>query len=438
MSRLRDWAIRAAVWFAALPVLLVLLAVALAQRRASNAARRDGRRPRLIYGPTPIISIKYMSQAMRARGYTATTYVYNTYGINSRDDFDRAVLARSQGAASGFGARLRRTPLGRYTVFAWALRRFDVFHYFFDGGFLRGTPLRFLELQLLHLAGKASVVMPYGSDVAVESRISSLGFRHVLQTAYPDLVRREKKTLRQIRYFSRHADVVVGCLFHVETLERWDLLPLHYYPIDTDLWQPAPGGSAAEELVVAHTPNHRAFKGTDALIGACERLRQEGVPIRLVLLEGVPNERVREVLSECDVLAEQFINGYGLSAMEGMALGKAVLSNLSDPHYYDFMRAACGLDECPIVSTRPEEIEQTLRELATDPDRCRRLGEAGREFVLRFHSFAAVGEMWERVYQSCWSGEPVTLGAWKPTTKRVEPRSHSRANPAAGDIAVGR
>jgi glycosyltransferase involved in cell wall biosynthesis len=369
-----------------------------------------------------------MSQAMRARGYTTTTYVYNTYGINSPDDFD----------VVGGAGRLRHTPLGRYAVFAWALRRFDVFHYFFDGGFLRGTPLRFLELQLLHLAGKAAVVMPYGSDVAVGSRISSLGFRHGLQTAYPDLARREKKTLHQIRYFSRHADVVVGCIFHVETLERWDVLPLHYYPIDTDLWKPRPSRIASEELVVAHTPNHRAFKGTDSLISACERLRDEGVPIRLLLLEGVPNERVREVLSECDVLAEQFINGYGLSAMEGMALGKPVLSNLSDPHYYDFMRAACGLDECPIVSTRPEEIEQTLRELATDRERCRNLGEAGRAFVLRFHSFGAVGEMWERVYQRCWHGEPVTLGAWKPATRGGELGDQSRAKPAAGDIAVGR
>jgi glycosyltransferase involved in cell wall biosynthesis len=438
MSRLRHWSVTAAVWLAAFPVLLVLLAVGLAQRRASSEAKRDGRRPRLIYGPTPIISIKYMSQAMRARGYTATTYVYTTYGINSRDDFDYSVLDRPHDVGPGFAAMLRRTPLARYAVFAWALRRFDVFHYFFDGGFLRGTPLRFLELQLLRLAGKASVVMPYGSDVAAPSRVSSLGFRHGLQTTYPDLVRREKRTLRQIGYFSRHADVVVGCIFHVETLERWDLLPLHYYPIDTDLWRPGPARTASEELVVAHTPNHRAFKGTDALVSACERLRRAGVPIRLVLLEGVPNERVREILSECDVLAEQFINGYGLSAMEGMALGKAVLSNLSDPHYYDFMRAACGLDECPIVSTRPEEIEQTLRELATDRDRCRTLGEAGRAFVLRFHSFDAVGEMWERVYRRCWWGEPVALGAWNPSTGDIELRDHSRENDETGDVAAGR
>lgn len=418
MSWTRRRVVGAAVWLAAVPALPFLLCVAVMQRRASAAARRAGRRPRLIYGPTPIISIRYMSLAMRQRGYTAATYVDDVYVINSRKDFDYCLDDRPLRPFPSVATALRRRVFGRYAAFAWCLRNFDVFHYFFNGGFLRGTPLRFFELQLVHLAGKAAVVMPYGSDVAVPSRISSLGWRHGLQMTSPELVRREDKTLRQIHYFSRHADVVVGCIFHVETLERWDLLPLHYYPIDTELWQPSPRSSTSDELVVAHTPNHRAHKGTDALIAACERLRRDGVPIRLELLERVSNDRVRAVLAECDVLAEQFVNGYGLSAIEGMALGKPVLSNLSDDHYYEFLREACGLDECPIVSTRPEEIEQTLRELAGDRERCQRLGEAGRAFVLRFHSFEAVGEMWERVYLRCWERQPVTLGAWKPPEER--------------------
>ena len=36
-----------------------------------------------------------------------------------------------------------------------------------------------------------------------------------------------------------------------------------------------------------------------------------------------------------------------------------------------------------------------LRELAADPDRRRRLGAAGREYVERHHSYAAVGEFFE-------------------------------------------
>ena len=50
--------------------------------------RRRGDKARVIYGPVPIISIKYMSQALRSVGYQADTLVYEWYSINRRDDFD--------------------------------------------------------------------------------------------------------------------------------------------------------------------------------------------------------------------------------------------------------------------------------------------------------------------------------------------------------------
>ena len=372
-------------------------------------------KPRLIYGPTPVISIKYMSEAMRRHGYETATYVYGVYGINSRKDFDYYIFDIPGASTAAPRSRAGRLLFGRYAVFLWLMRRFDVFHYFFDGGFLAGTPLRFLELQLLHLAAKGAIVMPYGSDVAVPSQIASVEWRRGLAASYPELARHESRTLRQIDYFSRHADVVVACIFHMETLPRWDLLTIHYYPIDTDSWRPTLSPrETRKELVVAHTPNHRSLKGTDELIRACEELQADGYPVRLILLEGVSNDEVRQVVSDCDVLAEQFLHGYALSAIEGMSLGKPVLSNLSDGRYYDLLRLRGGLDECPILSTTPDQIRAHLIKLMDDPDLRRTLGVAGREYVLRFHSFEAVTAMWERVYRRVWDGEEIELGIWKP------------------------
>src|SRR5262249_28357673 len=60
----------------------VLAARAAVEAPRSRARRRNGTRPRLVYGPTPIISIKYMGDAMRRRGYEATTFVYGVASIN--------------------------------------------------------------------------------------------------------------------------------------------------------------------------------------------------------------------------------------------------------------------------------------------------------------------------------------------------------------------
>lgn len=405
----------------AVPALPLLTGAALAARVPTDRRRREGRPPRLVYGPTPIISIKYMREAASRLGFEARTIVSDVYAINERSDFDE-VLA-DQFRSLGPLARPVRGFAGPYLMLASALFRFDVFHFFFDGGFLAGTPLRFLEVQLLHLAGKKVVAMPYGGDVAVPSRLRSASLRHGFALSYPELGRRERYTERQLRYFSERADVVVACLMHFETLPRWDLLTLHYYPIDTDVWRPSESREGGGPLVVGHAPNHRHLKGTEFLIAACEELRAEGYDVELRLLERLPNREVRDALAECDVVAEQFILGYALTAMEGMALGKPVLSNLSEPGYYEPFRLYAGLDECPILDTPVERIKENLRLLLDDAALRAQLGRAGRRYVERFHSYEVVGRMWQRVYDDLWHGRPLGISVWNPAESATEART---------------
>src|SRR5262249_35924933 len=113
--------------------LLWLTAVALIERGRTWLRRRRGARPRLIWGPVPIVSLRYWSDAMRHAGYQSMTCVTGTYSINERKDFD---VYRDEFSSD-------------YRFFAWTLRRSDVFIRFFDGGFLRWTPLQWFEAPLL-------------------------------------------------------------------------------------------------------------------------------------------------------------------------------------------------------------------------------------------------------------------------------------------------
>lgn len=385
-----------------------LLVAALMARPASLRRRRERVRPRLIYGPLPITSIKYMSFAMRQAGYDTFTLVDERYVIHAPDDFDAD--AATYGRTSTL-RRMVRTVFGQYAILGWLLGRYDVFHYFFDGGFLRRTPLRFVEVQLLHLAGKRAVVMPYGSDVAIPTRIRSLDWRHGLMRNYPETGRIEQRRIRQVDYFSRRADYVVACLVHLETLPRWDLLTIHYYPIDTEEWaqsHPDSGHDGRSGTVsVVHAPNHRALKGTDALIRACDTLRAEGLQVELRLLERVPNSEVRAAIDRSDIVAEEFLLGYGLTGIEGMSLAKPVLSNLEVEGYYELFRRQTRFADCPIVSATPDTVTTQLRRLVTDPALRRRLGQRGREYVLREHSYAAMAALWEAIYARIWYGDPV-------------------------------
>src|SRR5215213_4767635 len=92
LRKLRHWIIAFLMsllnWLIALLSLLLLAIVALRARADTKQRQQRGERPRLIYGPSPIISIKYMSQAMQQAGYVAQTFVNTVYHINNRGDYD--------------------------------------------------------------------------------------------------------------------------------------------------------------------------------------------------------------------------------------------------------------------------------------------------------------------------------------------------------------
>ena len=382
---------------AALPVAVPLLALALAERARSR--RRWGARPRLVWGPTPIISIKYWSQAMRGLGYESVTCVEDVYAIYSRGDFDRHRL--------DFGPRgIWFEPWRDYVVFAWALRRADVFMLFFNGGFLRHTAMQWLEAPLLHLAGKRIVVSPYGSDIAVPGYMGV--WEEAIMADYPDTSRRAPLVRRRVDHLSRHADAIVRNI-NPGYLPRWDVLWPNQFAIDVGAWAPAGEKRRADgregEVVVVHAPNHRALKGTEHVIAAVQTLRKEGLQVRLDLLERRPNDEVRAALQSADILAEQFLAAYAMLAVEGLACGTPVMAHLSflPPE----LRAHPAVRECPIVDTSVVTLTDNLRRLVTDPDLRVRLSRESREFAVRRHSYDALGRVWAAIVDAAWAGRHV-------------------------------
>lgn len=386
--------------------MLPLLAVAAAISRLDTRRRRQrGERPRLMWGPVPIIMIKYWSQALREHGFDSRTCVFDVYAINSREDFD---VHYDEFLPRGVVFE----PLRPYAVFLWMLRITDIYLCYFDGGFLQGTAMRWLELPLLRLAGKQIVVSPYGSDTAVPGHLGVA--EQPLLHDYPQIAAEGEAVRRRVDHFTRWANLVIRN-YQYGYLPRWDVVWPTQLAIDADQWRstaPPSGGNGrdGDEVVVVHAPNHRHIKGTAALIEAVDSLRSEGLGVRLELLERRPNSEVHTAVGSCDIVAEQFIIGYALFAIEGMAAGRPVLSAISSmaPEVKESLRRG-GL---PIVDADRDTLLERLRELVEDPGRRRALGEAGRRFVLEHHSYGAVGERWAEIIGRVWRGEtpPVATG----------------------------
>ena len=384
--------IRGTVHGAALAVAAAVYVVAVVPvaRASASIRRRRDRLPRIMWGTTPLISIRYWSEATRLYGYDSETVVDQVYPINERSDFD-VVLDRAA-----------RLPLLRqlfpYAAFVWAGFRYDIFCLFFDGGLLARTPSWRAELPLMKLAGKKIIVSPYGSDARLPSRARAEDRWNV----YADVPvgaedRAEDDVRRHLEAFGRWADVMLGYNDLAADLPRAEgMLP---FALDLERWRPvdSPGGDV---VTVVHSSNHRHYKGTRFVVAAVEQLQREGLPLELVIVEGARNDEAKRVYERADILATDFlIGGYSYVAVEGMALGKPVLSYMREslwPYHPEWR-------ECPIASASPETLPEVLRRLALDPELRAELSRRGPEYVRKYHSLEAVGAQLDRLYRDLWA-----------------------------------
>ena len=402
--------------------LLVLLMVPL----FLVAALLPGRRTRFIWGASPLISNKYWSEAIREGGRDSVTIMEGFFAINRREDYDLYF----EDFAPAWLPRTIRMGLGTCFGLVYLLRRARVAHISFDGFALGRSWLWRIEGPLMKLAGVKLIVMPYGADNFAYSRVMDLSTRYGLLASYPQFALKDELVRSRLSYWTRRADAVVAG-FLIDGLPRWDVTMPQMFVIDTRQWAPISQYSKADgrnaPVRVLHTPNHRGFKGTEFLVAAVEKLRAEGLLIDLVLLEKVPNDEVRRVMGTVDIMAEQLIYScYALSGIEGMACGLAVMTNLaSEPHTRVYRRYAF-LDECPILSTTPENVVDNLRLLVTRPDLREALGRAGRLYVEKYHSYEAARFLFGSIYAKILDGADIDLINLFHPLKSEHARSHAR------------
>lgn len=373
----------------------------------SKLACSNANKPRLFWGPDPILNIKYWSNSLSTT-YHSKTVVSEYYIINKKEDYDiytDDILFKFK-----FSAKILRR-YEPYFLTYYALKNYDIFHLPFTGLFLGKTKFWKEEAKLFKEFGKKTVLLPYGSDAYMYSKMKNESFQNALLISYPESARNENKIEERVQYWSRYADFIPGG-FMIDGFSRWDVVAGNFVSVDTESMKSKSFYSSAnglnEEVCIVHCPNHRGAKGTEFVIEAVEALKKEGLKINFLLLEKVKNDEVLNILiNKADILVEQLIMGYGLNAIEGMATGTVVVSNLSIEAYTRIFRRYGTLNENPIVSATPENVKDVLRELIGNPKLRETLGIAGRQFSEKYHSPKFSKYLFSNIYKKIWYDETI-------------------------------
>ena len=142
-----------------------------------------GKSLRLVFGSIAILNNHYWSKSMKNLGYKSNTFVFAYFKeISKRSDWDY-VLSDCY--------KLVPYRLRVFLAFAESLLKYDVFVLSYRGFFLQKTFLRYFQAQLLRIANKRIIIIPYGSDAFVYGKIRSTSCAHALMISYPSASRQQ-------------------------------------------------------------------------------------------------------------------------------------------------------------------------------------------------------------------------------------------------------
>ncbi|MFH1021832.1 MAG: tetratricopeptide repeat protein [Planctomycetota bacterium] len=157
----------------------------------------------------------------------------------------------------------------------------------------------------------------------------------------------------------------------------WERSPLLYHirPI-CDFSRVSPCAPVGDVIRVCHTPTSRHIKKTAPFLAVMERLKKRH-PVAVELIEGRSNRDCLAVKARCQISYDQIsVGSFGVSAIESLAAGHAVLVGMSN-------FGACCFPDAPVVFVTPETLEERLDFLLGHPPEIARIGALAREYALR-------------------------------------------------------
>ena len=178
----------------------------------------------------------------------------------------------------------------------------------------------------------------------------------------------------------------------VQAVSTVDLLRhapnLHWLPTAYDVDQLGAFGAAhAREpdgrIRVVSAPTSRVTKSTEALIAACARLKAEGLPVDLVLVEGKRWDECVAVKATADIYFDQVGLGYGCNAIESWAMGIPVIAG-ADAWTLAKMTELFG--KLPFYPATEATIADAIRALATSKRLRTQYANRGLAHARRFHA----------------------------------------------------
>ena len=379
--------------------------------------RKKLTKKRIVLGSVPLINNVYWKEAIN-KFALAETYTSALYSNSERHNWDIIISDRWRFAPSFF-----RNILS----FCEVLLKYDLIVTSYNGFAINERPYWRIQAVCFKICNIKTIVIPYGSDAYIYSRIKSNTLLYGLLGDYPGAVKNSKSIESRVNYWNNYADAVIPGFMGFDGIGRWDVLVCSPLIVDTLFWcsnkkiKSQSDQNSFKPIVVGHFPNHKVFKGTQYIEAAVELLQEEGFNVELRIYNNISNNQVSDLMkNEIDIYFDQinFI-GYGMAAIEAMSCSLPVLANLQDKNYTDALKYYSHLMDCPIVSVDQTNLLSELRKLLESDYLRHDIGINGRKYVERYHSIESGAVFFKQLIDNLVYNTKIELKLFESNPKLV-------------------
>jgi len=275
-----------------------------------------------------------------------------------------------------------------------AIRWADVVHYHFDASALP----RGLDLRWVKLLRKPGVAEFWGSDIRIpEVEAADNPYYARLGAAYEYHGMESYARSRAVQ--AKFARAGLDCLISCNSLRPYlqpDLFQTSYFARQR-VWlpdfAPYPPDPTRSRPMIVHSPSAPNAKGTPVVLAAIASLRGR-FDFDFRLIQGIPRQQALAMVRDADIFLDQFVlGGYGLAALEAMALGKPVLC------YVKPSLAAQYPPDLPLVHATQEDLPDVLAGLLADGARRHDIGVYSRAYVEQYHDAIKIAGELKGIYE---------------------------------------
>lgn len=270
--------------------------------------------------------------------------------------------------------------------------RYDYF-IFLQGGSILSN---FRDIKLLRKLGKKVSVIFAGCDVRVPEVVSKYKWNPCRDCpeSYQNLVGcKFPEKYQKLDFIKQNYNIIFspdecGGYFNKD-------YNTYYFPV-RDINRSIPVNDSSIEkktLKIAHAPSNEDYKGSKHIYAAIKNLENR-YDFEFIKLQNFSKDELIKEILKCDLVIDQMLVGfYGILTVEAMLLRKPVVCYIRDDIWKKIER------DCPIYNANPDNLEEILGNIFTNPVELIERGEKSRQYALEYHLPRKIAENMLKIFR---------------------------------------